>query len=169
MKMLKFFALVFLPFWGNTANAMSHLCSANEAVLFTCGVGRKTLSLCSSLPLTPTDGYVQYRFGTKSKLELTFPTRKLHPRDQFLVRDWHGAGIDQELILSFENGGYVYALHYTYVSVRPGMEGNSSLDGFGSFADLSVSKQGEVIRSADCVHASQLDWPNFLPTQPLER
>jgi hypothetical protein len=55
------------------------LCQTKEKVIFSCGTGKKLISVCSSENLSPTAGYVQYRFGTKEKLELSFPEPQAHP------------------------------------------------------------------------------------------
>ncbi len=147
---------------GATAcHAQHHLCTHDEAVLFTCALKAKTLSLCASQVLTPSEGYVQYRFGTPSKLELAYPPRQMHPRDQFRVQTWRGAGLDETSIVGFVNGGYSYRLHYTYVSVRPGADGDAP-EGYGASAELRISKQGAVVRSELCSGATPLAWPRFL-------
>jgi hypothetical protein len=55
------------------------LCQTKENVIFSCSTGKKLISVCSSKNLSPTAGYVQYRFGTKEKPELTFPEPQTHP------------------------------------------------------------------------------------------
>jgi len=145
-------------------HAQSHLCTKDEAVLFTCAVKAKTLSLCASKTLTPSEGYIQYRFGTPSKLELVYPPRPTHPRDHFSAQTWRGSSIDETSVVGFVNGGYSYRLHHVYVSVRPSAAGEA-LEGYGASAELRIFKQGALIRSEACSGATPLEWPSFLTVE----
>ena len=51
------------------------LCSRDERVIFSCPIKRpaKIVSVCASKDLTSEHGYLQYRFGLPSKIELEFP------------------------------------------------------------------------------------------------
>lgn len=54
------------------AQADATLCERHEAIVFSCHVGRKTVSLCR-----PKDGprRLRYRFGTPAHVELEYPQR----------------------------------------------------------------------------------------------
>jgi len=66
--------------WASTQS----LCTSDEMELFSCSVGRKAVSVCSSKELTPEIGYVQYRFGTKHPgAELVYPKERVHPASSF--------------------------------------------------------------------------------------
>lgn len=56
-----------------TALADEGHCKATEQVVFSCSVGKKTVSVCASSDLSPNQGYVQYRFGPIGAPELTYP------------------------------------------------------------------------------------------------
>ena len=49
------------------------LCSTEETLLFGCDSGPKMISVCASPGFSATTGYVQYRFGTPGKIELSYP------------------------------------------------------------------------------------------------
>ena len=53
-------------------------CAPFEVTAFTCTIdkSKKIVSLCASKDAGPKTGYVQYRFGKKDKVELTFPEDK---------------------------------------------------------------------------------------------
>jgi hypothetical protein len=60
------------------------LCTSEETSLFTCAIGKKVVSVCSSNDLSAASGYVQYRFGREArKPELVYPAQKAHPRSYF--------------------------------------------------------------------------------------
>ena len=81
---LPLFLVIFL-FCAPMARADSNsLCSSEENLLFTCSIGRKLVSVCSSRDLSRTSGYVQYRFGVINRPpELVYPTEKVHPASKF--------------------------------------------------------------------------------------
>lgn len=57
--------------WAQSAKPSACLCNAQEKRFFSCRTARgKSIALCG----TP-EGVVQYRFGTRQKIELTFPTQ----------------------------------------------------------------------------------------------
>jgi hypothetical protein len=51
--------------------------------VFSCSMGKKTASVCASMTYGPAEGYLQYRFGAPGNIEMTYPARKQHPKDQF--------------------------------------------------------------------------------------
>lgn len=54
------------------------LCAADETIIFNCATkpAGKIVSLCASKDLTKDKGYLQYRFGLPSKVELEFPEKR---------------------------------------------------------------------------------------------
>ena len=56
-----------------SANATESHCSELEQTVFSCSVGKKIVSVCASKDISPTGGYLQYRFGKKDAPELIFP------------------------------------------------------------------------------------------------
>jgi hypothetical protein len=63
--------------------AKDSLCQNDEETVFSCSTGKKTVSLCASPELTSSTGYIQYRFGTKSHIELSYPAFDQSPREVF--------------------------------------------------------------------------------------
>jgi hypothetical protein len=58
------------------ANAADSHCSDQEQIVFSCSLGKKIVSVYTSAELTPTSGYLQYRFGAKNVLELILPASR---------------------------------------------------------------------------------------------
>jgi hypothetical protein len=58
-----------MPAVGKTAT----LCAQDETIVFSCGAGARTASLCASKGASKNQGTMQYRFGAPGKLELAFP------------------------------------------------------------------------------------------------
>src|SRR5262245_1524391 len=90
-----------------TLKVTSH-CTPEEKVIFSCAAtNAKVISLCSSSPLTSSDGYLQYRFGPADRPELVYPATREHPSKnfQFGTLIYSGGGGE---FLKFRNGEYTY-------------------------------------------------------------
>jgi hypothetical protein len=80
-----------LPPMANTLSAATH-CEPEEGVVFNCATtagskgNPKIVSLCAHLDGSEND-WVQYRFGAKGNVELTFPTEKKDAFDVFTVEE----------------------------------------------------------------------------------
>jgi hypothetical protein len=68
------------------ASNASSFCTAAETVVFACQTGAKQVSVCASRTVSPTTGYVQYRFGSSgaagksgAPLEIAHPAGQVHP------------------------------------------------------------------------------------------
>ena len=113
MGRLLFFILLFFVKMHpvSAASAVGSFCFVDEAVVFSCSSTKgKTISLCSSLILTETDGYLQYRYGVIGKIpELIFPKRQEHPKKNFLsgTVPYSGGGA---AYLKFKRGDYIYTV-----------------------------------------------------------
>ncbi|MBL8519075.1 MAG: hypothetical protein JNK75_00255 [Betaproteobacteria bacterium] len=56
------------------------LCTANEAIVFTCSTGAKVASVCASRDLSPKAGTATYRFGAPGAMpEMSLPEVPQHP------------------------------------------------------------------------------------------
>lgn len=98
------------------AMAASSLCDgATEQVIFSCKVkrGAKMVSVCASKLLSDKAGYVQYRFGVPGKVELEFPADRKGSQKLFSYAHYFRFQVDRSQ-LSFENGGYAYAIYDDY-------------------------------------------------------
>jgi hypothetical protein len=87
------------------------LCSSEENVLFSCSIGRKLVSVCSSKELSRTSGYVQYRFGLINKTpELVYPKEKVPPASKFSYGETGGAKYSLSN-LHFTQSGHSYTIY----------------------------------------------------------
>lgn len=121
-------------------DAHKTLCQTKEKVVFSCSTGKKLISVCASENLSSSAGYVQYRFGTNKKPELSFPEPKAHP-DSFATKG----------ILAYSGGGAGYLRlnkgTYSYV-VYSGMGHNWDKQG------VAVEKNGELLSNILCKNTS---------------
>jgi len=87
------------------------LCSEEENTLFSCSIGRKLVSVCSSKDLSRASGYVQYRFGIRNRVpELVYPVEKAHPASKFSF-GYDGAAKWSLYNLHFTLSGYSYTIY----------------------------------------------------------
>jgi hypothetical protein len=98
------------------------LCSKEERVVFACRTGSKLLSICATKGLSPSSGYLFYRYGTSSRAELSFPQSEAHPSQVFAAYFGRWAK-GNEVQLSFERGALTYTV-FAYESALAG-------DGYG--------------------------------------
>jgi len=54
--------------WPSTPPS-NNLCLKAERVIFACNTGKKSISVCASMELSPTSGYMHYRYGSKKQPE----------------------------------------------------------------------------------------------------
>ena len=126
--------LLAAPAWA----AESH-CRAQEHIVFSCSVGKKTVSVCASADLSATSGYLQYRFGPKGALELAFPDlTQISPAASYvqartLMFSGGGGGY-----LRFFNGAYHYVV-YTAIG-----------KGWGPKDGVAMEKNGRLVANLEC-------------------
>ena len=99
------------------SQASETLCEPTEKVIFSCSVksSQKIISICGSSKLTAAEGYLQYRFGTPTHVEFTYPASKANTQRQF-TWEWHHPYQSFLLDLTFENGDYFYDVFSTEIS-----------------------------------------------------
>ncbi len=74
MNLVKCFVILLFVCAHVQANT---LCESEETTFFNCLTNsKKIISLCGSPDITKEKGYLQYRFGKKGKVELTYPENK---------------------------------------------------------------------------------------------
>ena len=96
------------------------LCKSDEAIKFSCHIenSENIVSVCSSKNISSEEGYLQYRFGTSQKIELTFPKVMKNPTENFWWEEHHPYnGFYRSL--SFEIESYVYTIYSADVSTAP--------------------------------------------------
>lgn len=91
------------------------LCEKGERIIFSCPVRRpaKIVSLCASKDLTAERGYLQYRFGLPTKIELEFPKDRTGTQQHFQYTHYFRAQFDLTEI-SFTINGYEYQITDDY-------------------------------------------------------
>ena len=94
---LRFLLIVGLSFGFVYANIT--LCSRNEAVIFSCDMKKKKLSVCKKNHYQ----YV-YRYGTRKKVELEITAKPKFSSEQFIRAQY-------ESHLRFHNKGYDYIVY----------------------------------------------------------
>jgi len=113
-------------------------CRAQEQTIFACSLGTKVVAVCASHDLSPTSGYVQYRFGPKNAPELTFPAAtKPSSRAAIQARTLMFAGGGGGYI-RFINGRYHYIV-YTAIG-----------KGWGTKDGVAVEKDGKLLTHFTC-------------------
>lgn len=125
--------LVSLP-----ALATESHCSKEEQTVFSCSLGKKVVSVCASKDISPTGGYVQYRFGKKNAPELIFPasteaSNRSNIQARTLMFSGGGGGY-----LRFINGRYNYIV-YTAIG-----------KGWGTKDGVSVEQDNKLIANSKC-------------------
>jgi len=108
------FFIFFIVFFASVSVAWASprsLCSSEEEIVFTCSIGKKTASVCSSRDLSRTSGYVQYRFGASARaLDLIYPQEKVGPITRFSY-GYDGSAKSSLRNLHFFSSGYSYNIY----------------------------------------------------------
>ena len=112
------------------------LCAVGEQVIFSCGVGRKMVSVCGGRATAP---HAQYRFGTPGNIELAFPG----PGQSGLsyAREMYSGG--GALQIRFATGGYDYAVYSRTVRTGFGRSGRNN----PQFSDGVMVRRGDRLIS----------------------
>jgi hypothetical protein len=130
-------------------------CEVGEQIVFSCRIGQKIASLCASKRLTPTEGYVQYRYGPPGRIEIDIPGRS--PADRARIRGMRSPpSTANALVMSIDHGGFTYAI-FSSESV------GSVSDGMRSWvydSGVEVRKGREMVFSKHC--SGQPDDANFI-------
>jgi hypothetical protein len=119
------------------------LCEAHEKRIWICGKA----SLCGSPALTNADGYLQYRYGSRKRVELEFPATRNHTQEQFRFARYTRPQTTYNVI-RFTNKSVAYDLYemnegaegskasYINVTMPDGHEKEIHCNGKGSLAVL---------------------------------
>jgi len=139
-------AIIFslLLFFPVEAMAAPNLCSEGEVVVFNCSAGKKLISVCASRDISRTSGYLQYRFGTLAKTELSVPANTTPAPGTVVPGD-----------LMFSGGGGTYLrfktadISYTVYTAVSGSWGDK--DG------VAIDRAGKRISHLSCTDAPTID------------
>jgi hypothetical protein len=122
-----------------SAYAAPTLCLNNEQDIFSCHTAtKKIISVCASKDLAPDHGYLQYRFGTPGKIEVSVPAdRSVPPTNSTLAGTlvFSGGGGDY---LRFKAGDYDYVV-YTAIG-----------KGWGEKDGVAIEKNGKPLSHVSC-------------------
>ena len=139
---LIFLAIFF--FASGTSHALNELCEKGESTYFSCNIGKKIVSLCASKGLSPTSGYLQYRFGTIKNIEFNYPAQKAHPNGIFFHSGAvYSGGVDTRL--SFSNGAYKYVVYSTLTALGAQTWEHVTESG------VAILKNGNLIKDMSCI------------------
>lgn len=122
-----------------SAGASETLCNQQEQVIFSCSLDKKMVSVCASNDLSANSGYLQYRFGQKSKIELNVPALpRSAPAAQFVQA--------RTLMFSGGGGGYLRFIDGSYNYIVYTAIGK----GWGPKDGVAVEKDGQLIAYHEC-------------------
>lgn len=107
--------MIVLP--AAAADTRPHLCQSGEVPAWSCSTGGKIASLCASTNLGESEGTLTYRFGTRKKIELTYPSEGARPQVSYVggVTGYSGGGTDY---IRFSIGDITYTLYSDYYRGR---------------------------------------------------
>jgi hypothetical protein len=140
-------ALIALLCTISASAAPPTLCSTAEVNVFSCGAGKKIISVCASKDVAADRGYLQYRFGTAPKVEVAVPAAKSVPPAKSAIAgnlSFSGGG---GAYLRFRTGDYEYIV-YTAIGKGWGEKDGVAIEQKGkrrshvSCTDEPVSKMG---------------------------
>lgn len=99
------------PTSESESKTIGSLCHPGEKIIFSCSLrpNGKIVSLCGSKVLSQSSGYIQYRFGVPSNVELEFPSDRDQARTSFHYHHYFRALFD-ETEISFSNNGFTYTI-----------------------------------------------------------
>lgn len=126
-----------------TATAQGTLCANDEQIVFSCHLGKKTVSLCR--PAGPEKTLV-YRYGTSAKLELVYPDVARHEKGAFTqsTKPVFGGGVTSVI---FQRGNYEYRVY----SKLGRSSGASQDDRYPEFEDgVVIMQAGKELKKLVC-------------------
>lgn len=133
-----------------SAAAAPTLCQPAEITVFSCGAGKKVISVCASKDATSDRGYLQYRFGTPKHVELAVPADHSTPPSKSAIAGnlmFSGGG---GAYLRFKTGEYEYVV-YTAIG-----------RGWGIKDGVSIERNGKRLGHVACTDApDSLLGPDF--------
>jgi hypothetical protein len=127
--------LVLLSFVSFSCQSeQASLCTAQEESIFWCNARTKRYEICASADLGAATGYMQYRAGSKGRVDFAYPARERGPLGVFEL-----GLLAKGTRLSFQNGPVLYEIY------QP-LAGRASID---------VTRPGQgSVTAAQCVSDS---------------
>ena len=124
-----------VPFPARAADAS---CRAHEDTIFSCALGTKRVAVCASHDLSPTRGYVQYRFGPKNAPAFIIPA-STEPSSRAALQA-------RTLMFAGGGGGYIRFLNGRYHYIVYTAIGK----GWGTKDGVAVEKDGKLLTHFPC-------------------
>jgi hypothetical protein len=148
---MRVLVLILFAVLSGQAYAENNHCTKEEKVVFSCTVGKKVVSVCASQNLSPSEGYMQYRFGKIGSPELLIPQLNEHPL-KYVEVDAYQAASGSNGSMMFKNGEFEYTVHWSsYLSDSQTSNGSSI---WLSEAGLIVMRKGKSFANFKCNLAS---------------
>ncbi|MFG1426325.1 hypothetical protein [Roseixanthobacter glucoisosaccharinicivorans] len=130
------------PAAAGPAGPAGTLCNADEAVIFSCPAGARTLSICASGDLGGDSGVVLYRYGRPGRLEITYPDPAVPPVQAFTAGRLMFAG-GGGAWFRFEKGPFRYTVFNAIGRWNP-------KGGPLALAGVAVEKDGKALADIAC-------------------
>lgn len=116
-----------------------NLCTEKEDPVFACPLeNKKLVSACALVDPTQKSGYgyLVYRYGTKEKIELSFPGKPMDfPRVTSAIELVDDKTAEDDQLLRFRNGKISYVV-YTASSYKFDLEGVAVFDGYKLLSNI---------------------------------
>jgi hypothetical protein len=128
----------------------SALCGNDEITLWSCEIGERKYSLCSSHVVTRSTGYMQYRASDHGRITFVYPATKEPPDGYFT----YSSAANGDASIDFVSRGFKYSL-------MDSLRGNSS---------ILVSRQSESSATTEmsCGGGMQTLQLNYNPTSNIQ-
>ena len=161
--LITLFAATFL----SPVRAAESLCSSTEQTFFSCRIANsvKIASVCGARNTSPSDGYLQYRFGLPGKIEFEYPTEQKGSTEHFWWDGRSHADVDDNWFW-FKSSGYVYSAFYIEdhkkhrgtQKIRTGiLIEKKSDEKWNKTLKCAQPATGDFTRLADIVQSSEVD------------
>jgi hypothetical protein len=150
------------PAKNESQRVLPSLCDAGETPLFQCPIGQKQLAICAAKTSS-----VQYRFGTKKSLELSYPS---DPKAGPGTLRWAETGFSGggEMQIQFENDGAKYVVYSRMVRTGFGSDG---LHNPKDYLGVAVFRAGRLVSNRNCggarIEGGHYDWIDEQSTKRL--
>lgn len=123
-----------MPAW-----AMQTHCTDQEQIIFSCSLGKKSVSICASADFSAHGGYLQYRFGNPGAIELALPKSTASPLSFQMVQA-------RSLMFAGGGGGYLRFINEPYHYIVYSVIGK----GWGAKDGVAVEKNQLKIAYWEC-------------------
>lgn len=136
------------------------LCTAGETVMFACDLKTKKVAVCARKTGKDAFASLQYRFGTASGLDLSFPAANTSPESIASGASRGDMSRGSLVFLRMVNNETTYTVYH--VAASPSYTGQGALDEGG----ILIERKGKLLTKRVCdggqrVYSGMLDDPDF--------